>query len=123
MPPYDGSNFDPPAPVALVEIVGPSGRQVGVRVLLDSGADASILPRTVVEAVGGAVTASGYELESFDGTRVAAPETRLTVRLAPFRFDGAYLIADQEYGVLGRNVLRHLVLRRDGPRQTWGLVR
>lgn len=123
MPGYEAGNFDPPAPVARVEVSGPGGHLSDVAMLLDSGADASSVPRRVVSAVGGVVTPSSYELELLDGTRVPAFETTLTVRVAPFQFGGAYLVVEQEYGVLGRNLLRHLVLRLDGPRQSWDFRR
>jgi hypothetical protein len=48
MTPYDGVRFDPPAPVALVTVTSePLGVEVhGVPMLLDTGADVSLLPRT-----------------------------------------------------------------------------
>ena len=120
MPAYEGG-FDPPAPVARVDVISPTGRRSNVPMLIDTGSDGSIVPRRVVDAVGAAVRASPYRLELFDGSVVPAEEALLTVRLAPFRFAGAYLVQDKAYGILGRNILRHLVLRLDGPRQGWTL--
>jgi len=74
MPAYDLARFDPPAPVALVivksEHCGITIRDVPM--LLDTGADVSLLPRSIVGALlsPGAKT---YELEAFDGTKSTAP--------------------------------------------------
>ncbi|HEY3081060.1 MAG TPA: aspartyl protease family protein [Chloroflexota bacterium] len=121
MPVYEGG-FDPPAPVARVDVIGPTGRQSNVPMLIDTGSDDSVVPRRVADAVGAAVHASPYRLELFDGSVVPAEEAEIIVRLAPYRFAGAYLVEDKEYGILGRNILRHLVLRLDGPRQGWTLA-
>lgn len=35
-------------------------------------------------------------------------------------FRGRLLLIDQEWGILGRDILNHLSLVLDGPNQTWG---
>ena len=54
MPSYDATHFDPPAPVARVTLRNPhSGATVAdVLLLLDTGADITLLPRTAVEQLG-----------------------------------------------------------------------
>jgi len=54
MPSYDASHFDPPAPVAQVTLRNShSGATVSdVRLLIDTGADITLLPRTAVEQLG-----------------------------------------------------------------------
>ena len=54
MPTYDANQFDPPAPVASVAI---RSRESGVTfsdviMLLDSGADVTLLPQAAVEQLG-----------------------------------------------------------------------
>jgi hypothetical protein len=51
---YDAAHFDPPAPVAQVMLRNPrSGATVSdVLVLLDAGADITLLPRIAVEQLG-----------------------------------------------------------------------
>jgi hypothetical protein len=51
MPAYDGSNFRPAAPVALVTCQSPSSQQVvgDIPMLLDSGADVSLLASDSVD--------------------------------------------------------------------------
>jgi hypothetical protein len=51
MPAYDATLFDPPAPVAMVTVRSPTtGVSVdNVAMLIDTGADVTILPRAPVE--------------------------------------------------------------------------
>jgi hypothetical protein len=122
VPAYD-LGFEPPAPGARVSVIGPSGTYDDVPMLLDSGADASLVPRHVVEAIGANLRRSSFQLELFDGTRIAAEEADVTLHLAPFRFGGTYLVEEKGYGIIGRNILRHVVLRLDGPAQGWSVAR
>jgi hypothetical protein len=70
MPNYDASHFDPPAPIARGILRDPhSGVTVSdVQLLLDTGADVTLLPRTAVER---------YELMGFNGNKSFAPVVML----------------------------------------------
>lgn len=71
MPFYDAVIFHPPAPVARVVLRDPSsGRSAAdVPMLMDSGADVTLLPRLSLERLGvDAATGEEYELTAFDGT-------------------------------------------------------
>ena len=54
MPTYDSSGFDPPAPVARVMLRDPtSGASLAeVLLLIDTGADITLLPQAAVERLG-----------------------------------------------------------------------
>ena len=76
MPSYDASHFDPPAPVARVTLRNPqSGATVAdVLLLVDTGADITLLPRTAVEPLGVPLLADQqYEVMGFDGSKSFAP--------------------------------------------------
>jgi hypothetical protein len=60
-----------------------------------------------------------YELIGFDGTISFAPIVRLELVFCRRTFWGQFLLIDQEWGVLGRNVLNAVPLLLDGPRLTW----
>jgi aspartyl protease len=73
-------HFDPPAPVARVALRNPhSGATVSdVPVLLDTGADVTLLPRTAVERLGVPLPPDQrHELMSFDGSKSFAPVVML----------------------------------------------
>lgn len=68
MPTYDASRFSPPAPVVQATLRNPlSGATISdVLLLVDSGADVTLLPRKAVERIGVPLIAGqGYELMGF----------------------------------------------------------
>lgn len=117
---YDSARFDPPAPVALVVV---QSVQLGIVVrdvpmLLDTGADVSLLPRSQLAPLV-SPDARQYELEAFDGTRSTAPAVTADLQFLGKSFRGQFLLIDNWYGVLGRNVLNNLSLLFDGPSGQW----
>ena len=122
MPNYDASHFDPPAPVARVTLRNPhNGATVSdVLLLLDTGADVTLLPRMAVERLGAPLLANQrYELMGFDGSKSFAPVVMLDTIFLQLAFRGRYLLIEEERGILGRDILNHVMVLLDGPRQQW----
>jgi hypothetical protein len=122
MPSYDASHFDPPAPAAQVTLRDPqSGATVSnVLMLLDSGADVTLLPRSAVERLGISLAAGQQsELISYDGSKSSAPVAILDMIFLGRAFRGPYVLIEDESGILGRNALNQVTLLLDGPRQQW----
>ena len=122
MPSYDASHFNPPAPVARVTLRNPSsGVAISEVVLLvDSGADVTLLPRQAVEGLGiPAIGGQGYELAGFDGRKSFAPAAILDMIFLKRIFRGQYLLVEDERGILGRDILNHIALLLDGPNRRW----
>jgi predicted aspartyl protease len=92
MPKYDAVRHDPPAPVAQVVLRdSDTGATVAdVFLLLDTGADITLLPRSAVERLG-VKPRSGlqYELVAFDGSRSAADVVDLDMIFLERAFPGA----------------------------------
>ncbi len=124
MPGYDDSRFAPPAPVMLAVIRHPdSGESLSnIPMLIDSGADATLLPRKAVEMLGIVGTGERYQLLAFDGTTSESEAIRADLILVARRFRGRFLMIDAEIGVIGRDVLNHLRILLDGPKLNWELV-
>jgi len=120
MQPYDDARFDPPAPIALVTVQSESPGIVihDVPMLLDTGADVSLLPRSQVASLVQA-GAEEYELEAFDGTKSTAPAIVAEVQFLNKSFRGQFLLIEGWHGVLGRNVLNNLSILFNGPSRQW----
>jgi hypothetical protein len=122
MPAYDDARFDPPAPVSLVAFRSLSnGRRVNdVPMLLDSGADITLVPQIVVERLDVPLLSNvSYEVSGFEGAVSRAPAVRLEMIFLSKAFRGSYLVIDQAWGIMGRDVLNLLILLFDGPHLTW----
>jgi hypothetical protein len=122
MPSYDTSRFAPPAPVAEVTLRNPTGgeRVSGIMLLMDTGADVTLLPQKAIQQIGLlAVRGEHYELMGFEGSKSLAPVAVLDLVFLKRVFRGRYLLIEEDIGVLGRDVLNHMGLLLDGPRQQW----
>src|SRR5947209_1824349 len=108
MPAYDTTRFSPPAPLATVELRdGRSGKNVGgVPMLLDTGADITLLPNAWVEQLQiSSPPSEVYELIGFDGSRTNAVAIELDLVFLGLTFRGRFAIIAQPEGIIGRNIL------------------
>ena len=122
MPSYDSTGFDPPAPVARVSVRNPGSgdAKAGVPMLIDTGADVTLLPLSVATELGiAAIPGKTYELIGFEGTACSALAAYAEVIFLDRRFRGKFLLIDQEIGIIGRNILNSVSLQFDGPRLKW----
>ena len=60
-----------------------------------------------------------YELRGFDGSTSFAPVVMLDMLFLRRAFRGRYLLIEAERGILGRDILNHVTVLLDGPRQQW----
>lgn len=124
MPNYDADFASPPAPVARVIIRNPlAGKSVtGVPLLIDTGADATLIPRAILPYLDideETLEPTGYSLVGFDGTTSPAILVPVTLEFLGKWVAGQYLLTEANYGVLGRDVLNLFRLVFDGPGSVW----
>ena len=122
MPTYDSTLFNPPAPLALVTLRnrGTGEALPEVPMLLDSGADVTLIPQASVTSLGlVALPDKRYELIGYDGNASFAQVVQLELVFCQKTFRRQFLIIDQAWGILGRNVLNAVRLLFDGPRLIW----
>lgn len=125
MPAYDRAWFEPPAPLAYVMVRSLEGHAAvpNVPMLLDSGADVTLLPASVLESLGViAIPGKQYELVGFDGGTSLASVVRLELVFGRRTFRGQFVLIDQAWGILGRNVLNAVAILLDGPALAWSEV-
>ncbi|MEX2317402.1 MAG: retropepsin-like aspartic protease [Pirellulales bacterium] len=119
---YDASQYDPPAPVASVTLRNSATGAAAdnIELLLDTGADATLLPRAAVARLGvEPLPDLQYELMGFDGSRSLASVAIMDMVFLGRTYRGRYLLIDADHGILGRDVINHLILLLDGPKQQW----
>jgi hypothetical protein len=122
MPAYDAGRFDPPAPLALVRLRRAENDLTlsDVPMLIDSGADVTLVPQSSILRLAATIdTGTGYELMGFDGSRSVARAVQLDLIFLRRAFKGRFLVIDQEWGILGRDILNHVPLMLDGPHLAW----
>lgn len=116
MIPYDAS-FVPPAPVLTVAIsvVDQPTQRVTVPALLDTAADITVLPDSLVDELELAPVGETL-VEGFEGRVVPASVFVVTVHVAGARLYPARVVTHfEEYALLGRNVLNNLFVCLEGP--------
>ena len=90
--------------------------------LMDSGADLTLIPRRFVEELRlEPDKTESYELEGFDGNRSKAQSVQLELVFLNRSFRGRFLLVNSQSGILGRNVLNHFAILFDGPGLSWEL--
>jgi hypothetical protein len=90
--------------------------------LLDTGADVSLGPQSHAVQLGlQSDPNQRYELVGFDETVSSAPVVRLELRFLGRRFRGQFLLIEQDWGILGRNILHQVSVLLNGPQQVWEL--
>jgi hypothetical protein len=122
MPVYNAEHFDPPAPIALVELRHPATGEAlaDIPMLMDTGADVILVPQTALDQLHIAPAGDApYELAGFGGEKRVLAAVRLDVIFLRKTFRGQFLPIDRPWGILGRNVLNAVALRLDGPQLTW----
>lgn len=118
---YDAESHTPPAPIARVELRSSQGRRVAdVPMLLDTGADISLVPRRAVASLGLSTDPlARFEVMGFDGSHTFADAVDLDMLFLNKLFRGRYLVTVAIEGVVGRDVLASVVICFDGPANEW----
>ena len=122
MPRYGAVLFSPAAPMAYVTLRSPDGSAAvdDVPMLIDSGSDVTLLPKAAAQQLGiEPDTETGYEVEGFDGGRSVSSVVSAHLIFLRKTFRGQFLLIEQDYGILGRNVLNRVRLLLDGPQEQW----
>lgn len=113
---YDNQHYNPPAPVLPITIRSPgdSVKQITIDVLVDTGADMTVLPRALINALG-AEPASTYDVFGIGRVSIGPCDTYfLEFEIAGTR-KLVEVIGVGDEPVLGRNLINEFTLRLHGP--------
>ena len=114
-------SFDPPAPLAeiILRNIETGERVKTVSVLLDTGADVSLLPSTAIEKLNIEPSGKKVKLVGFDESENIADVFALQIIFLGKRLTGDYCAIDDEIGILGRDVLNEFSITFDGVNLEW----
>jgi predicted aspartyl protease len=110
--------FDPPAPMVPARVRAPGGADwEALSAKVDTGADLSAVPDRVLEALDVAPVRV-VRAATFTGALQEVPVYRVDLELAGELLPRVEALATRRpYVIAGRNVLRHFVVKIDGPRE------
>jgi hypothetical protein len=90
--------------------------------LLDTGADASLIPQWCVDHLGIPVEGDQvYSLIGYDGTQADSSAVTAQLSFQSLRFKGKFLVRRDPVGVIGRNMLNCLSVKLNGRELSWEL--
>ncbi len=114
-------SFDPPAPLAEIVLrnIETSERVENISVLLDTGADVSLLPLSAVKKLNIEPSGEKVKLVGFDESENIADVYTLQIIFLGKRLTGDYCTIDDEIGILGRDVLNQFSITFDGKSLEW----
>ena len=114
-------SFDPPAPLAeiILRNIETGKRVKTVSVLLDTGADVSLLPSSAIEKLQIKPSGEKVKLVGFDESENIADAYTLQIIFLGKRLTGDYCAIDAEIGILGRDVLNQFSIIFDGKSLDW----
>ncbi|MGI8884637.1 MAG: hypothetical protein ACR2IA_10395 [Pyrinomonadaceae bacterium] len=120
---YDSALFSPPAPLASVILRNPENglEETDVPMLLDTGSDVTLVPQIYAKRLNLSVSRE-FELMGFDNNKSLNQTAQLHLIFEGKTFRGEYFLIEQDYGIIGRNILNFLNLQFDGKSQFWKIL-
>ena len=125
MPSYDSFLFNPPAPVSYITIINPKNdfEKSRIPVLLDTGSDITLVPKFAIENLDLDFSESKeINLESFDGKRSVSRAIDLFLTFEKHKFRALFPTIEQDYGIIGRNILNRFKIIFDGQKLNWEIL-
>ncbi|HMS38909.1 MAG TPA: aspartyl protease family protein [Pyrinomonadaceae bacterium] len=125
MPVYDSFLFKLPAPVAIVSLTNPKNglKTSNVPMLLDTGADLTLIPKFAVEYLDLDFSQSSeIRLETLEGNVSVSQVLELQIIFANEIFQAKFPLIEQDYGVIGRNILNRFKIELDGQNLHWEIL-
>ena len=120
---YDSAKFSPPAPVAKVILRNPGNgfEEKDVPMLLDTGSDVTLIPQIYAKKLNLSVSRE-FELAGFDNKKSLNQTAKLHLIFEGNTFRGEYFLIEQDYGVIGRNILNFLNIQFNGNNLRWKIL-
>ena len=117
-------DYEPPAPIARIKLRNAQTLAVvsDVPMLLDTGSDITLLPKTFCEQIGVEISETDYlELVASNEDVLTAFYARIEFVFNRTLFRGKYLVYDQGEGIIGRDILNRFRILFDGVNLEWNV--
>lgn len=115
---YDSHNYEPAMPILDIGISRPNARTAAVTIeaIVDTGADATLIPINLLEGIGATSVAVGY-VRGITGAREQVDVYLVTLHIANFRIYGVRVggLLSSDTAILGRDVVNQLDIALLGP--------
>ncbi len=120
---YDSARFSPPAPLANVILRNSENglEEKDVPMLLDTGSDVTLVPLIRAKKLNLSVSRQ-FELAGFDNKKSFSQTAELHLIFEGKTFRGEYFLIEQDYGIIGRNILNFLDIQFDGNNLRWKIL-
>ncbi len=120
---YNFARFSPPAPLANVVLQNPENgsEEKEVPMLLDTGSDVTLIPQIYAKRLNLFVSRE-FELAGFDNKKSLGQVAKLHLIFEGKTFRGEYFLIEQDYGIIGRNILNFLNIQFDGKNSRWKIL-
>ena len=117
---YSNKHF-PPAPIASVKIenMQTSESVEDIKMLLDTGADITIVPKKFCEKIGIKISDESVELEGFNTAKSIAHFANFDFYFLNKLFRGNFIILDLDEGIVGRDILNEFSIEFIGKSLEW----
>lgn len=89
--------------------------------LLDTGSDVTLVPQIYAKRLKLSVSRE-FELIGFDNNKSLNQTAQLHLIFEGKTFRGEYFLIEQDYGIIGRNILNFLNIQFDGKNQFWKIL-
>jgi hypothetical protein len=119
------NSYHPAAPVAeiIIRSVNSETPSMKVSMLVDTGSDVTLIPRSACHEIGIKVEDRSLELIGFDGSKSKAFYVFLDLIFLNKLFRGDFLVYDETEGIIGRDLLNEFKIVFDGPRLDWKMLK
>lgn len=118
--PYDDDTYTPSAPIVEVKVFVPGKprKERVIHALIDTGADNTIVPLTLLNALK-APYLETYRMRGITGTAQSVDLFGVSMEIGGHLIRGVHAIGiNTNEPILGRDILNRLVLILDGPNET-----
>jgi predicted aspartyl protease len=114
---YDFDYFGPAFPVVEIEVSSPSSKEnkLGLRALVDSGADITMIPVRHLQRVGARVV-DKRRLQNSANVSYSVDIYGVSLKMGPFYNEAIAVVGNRQSNevIVGRDVLNHLIVTLNG---------